>query len=323
MGNLTRLLQHRFRAACPAGWVCTAEEALLSASMARTLGFAPRADVLLARKDGARRLWIEFEVSRADPVANHAKFAAGHLFEPQPATDVFVSMVSSHVVRGRSNLAASAVYLMRAIGMSAFQTVLLPRLGPDAILTLNQKPLEVLLSGTDVDAGPEIDRALSISENVAIGEDNPRIHFAANLFEVMLNARAWNAGVETIDGGRHWGQRTVTFFVYDSQTGDFAPSKFCAFMPVRFGAVTMPSDLAMDLATYASLDETQTRFDGSLAWRHLVHRLGMEAVPIAQAGPEIVERFQAWYRRFKARISLHPRGPILLLPGEQGKQRPF
>jgi hypothetical protein len=28
-------------------------------------------------------LWIEFEVSRADPVANHAKFATAHLFQPQ------------------------------------------------------------------------------------------------------------------------------------------------------------------------------------------------------------------------------------------------
>ena len=33
------------------------------------------ADVLLERVDGSRRLWVEFEVSRADPVANHAKFA--------------------------------------------------------------------------------------------------------------------------------------------------------------------------------------------------------------------------------------------------------
>lgn len=315
MGNLTRLLQHRFRTACPAGWACTVEEALLSSNLERTLGFAPRADVLLARKDGSRRLWIEFEISRADPVANHAKFAAGHLFEPRPETDVFLSMISSHVVRGRNNLAASAIYLMRAIGMSAFQTVLLPRLGPDAIFSLNQKPLDELLGEADVDVAPEIDRALSVSESVAIGEDNHRIHFAANLFEVMMNARAWNAEAATPSGGRHWGRRVVTFFVYDPHTGDFAPSKFCAFMPVRLGAMTGPCDFAMDLATYASLNETQTRFDGNLAWRHLVQRLGMDAVPIAAAGANVAGRFRAWHQRHEARIRLHPRGPTLLLPG--------
>jgi hypothetical protein len=35
---------------------------------------------------GSRRLWIEFEISRADPVANHAKFATAQLFQPLPVT---------------------------------------------------------------------------------------------------------------------------------------------------------------------------------------------------------------------------------------------
>lgn len=58
---------------------------------------------------GARRVWVELEVSRADPVANHVKFATAHLVSPMPAGDAFVSMVSRHVVRGRSNLAAHMV----------------------------------------------------------------------------------------------------------------------------------------------------------------------------------------------------------------------
>jgi hypothetical protein len=52
---------------------------------------------------------VELEVSRADPVANHVKFATAHLVSPMPAGDAFVSMVSRHVVRGRSNLAAHMV----------------------------------------------------------------------------------------------------------------------------------------------------------------------------------------------------------------------
>lgn len=84
MGNLARLLQHRFIEACPRGWRCMPEKRILDARLEKALGFAPRADVLLERQDGSRRLWIEFEISRADPVANHAKFATAHLFEPRP-----------------------------------------------------------------------------------------------------------------------------------------------------------------------------------------------------------------------------------------------
>lgn len=72
MGKLARALQQRFRASCAAGWRCTFEQPIMTAALERTLGFAPRADVLLTRDDGSGQWWIEFEVSRADPVANHA-----------------------------------------------------------------------------------------------------------------------------------------------------------------------------------------------------------------------------------------------------------
>ena len=104
MGALTQYLQDQFTNFCPAGWTCRAEQRVLSANWEALLGYAPRVDVLMTQADGQRRLWIEFEVSRADPVANHAKFATAHLFQPQPATDVFVSMVSAHVARGRQNI---------------------------------------------------------------------------------------------------------------------------------------------------------------------------------------------------------------------------
>jgi len=69
--------------------------------------FRPRADVLLERLDGTRRLWVEFEVSRADPAANHMKFAAAHLHAPQRPADAFLSMTSSHVATaGRTSAQA-------------------------------------------------------------------------------------------------------------------------------------------------------------------------------------------------------------------------
>src|SRR5262245_39790495 len=106
MGSLTSYLQKTFIELCPPGWSCRHEVRLLPSELQHVLGYNPRADVLLERNDGARRLWIEFEVSRADPVANHAKFATAHLFKTQLQSDSFVAMVSPHVDRGRRNLAA-------------------------------------------------------------------------------------------------------------------------------------------------------------------------------------------------------------------------
>ncbi len=96
MGSLTTFLQQEFAHNCPAGWTSEREIRLLPYDLEAVLGYSPRVDVLLERQDASQRLWIEFEVSRADPVANHAKFATAHLFQPQPKTDVFVSMVSPH-----------------------------------------------------------------------------------------------------------------------------------------------------------------------------------------------------------------------------------
>ncbi len=96
-GRLTRHLQGAFRDACPAGWTCRIEEALVPPPAAARLGFDPRADVLLTRDDDARRIWVEFEVSRADPVANQAKFASVAFFEGCPPGDALVSMASRHI----------------------------------------------------------------------------------------------------------------------------------------------------------------------------------------------------------------------------------
>ena len=133
---------------------------LLPTTLERLLGYSARADVVIERRDPNRRLWIEFEVSRADPVANHAKFATAHMFLPQLETDCFVAMVSPHVTRGRRNLAANTISVMRRLGMHAFQTVLFPRLDPEEIKRLNHLDLGTLIDlGIDVEG--EIERARS------------------------------------------------------------------------------------------------------------------------------------------------------------------
>src|ERR1035438_419476 len=140
MGSLTGYLQEQFEATCPTGWHCLPEVCLMDRDLSRMLGYSPRADVVLTERDSGCRLWVEFEVSRADPVANHAKFATAHLFQPQAPNDVFVSMVSRHVDRGRRNLAASTIQLMRQVGMRAVQTVLFPHLRSCSRITVALTP---------------------------------------------------------------------------------------------------------------------------------------------------------------------------------------
>ena len=137
MGSLTTYLQREFARKCPPGWVCRPEVRLLPPDLEEILGYSARVDVMLERELPAKRLWIEFEISRADPVANHAKFATAHLFRPQSPIDHFLAMVSPHVARGRRNLACTTIALMRQIGMRAFQTVLLPGTHPADVKRLN------------------------------------------------------------------------------------------------------------------------------------------------------------------------------------------
>ena len=149
---------------------------------------------------------------------------------------------------------------------------LLPTHSPQRIAALNQKPFDELLNGHHFDPGQEIERAIAITRTMAV-DPHHRIHFAANLFEVMVNVNAWNDAIGTPAGRAAWGQRTVTYFVHDPRSGLFAPSKYCAFVPVQDVVATSRPVIAMDMETYASLDESESRFDGNVARRHLAGRL--------------------------------------------------
>jgi len=165
MGALTSYLQEEFARQCRPDWSCRHEIPLLPRRMARMLGFSPRADVLLEKRDGSKRIWVEFEISRADPVANHTKFLTSHLFEPKPETEAFVSMVSPHVARGRRNLCATTIMVMRHLGMNAFQTILFPRMTGAEIKRINHLDKDGIRKA-GIETGSEFDRVLSISEPV-------------------------------------------------------------------------------------------------------------------------------------------------------------
>jgi hypothetical protein len=300
----------------PRGWQCSAEKPLLCEEKARLLGYNPAADLLLEHERTGQRVWVEFEVSRADPVANHAKFASSRLFCSDLRDDVFVSMVSPHVSRGRRNLASSAIFILRNVGMRAFQTVLFPDHRPEEIKRLNHLSL-ASLETEGLDVRSECQRALAVV-SPAVLFDGHRIHFTSDPFEVMVNLERWNQEMEEDRASRLWGRRRVVYFAHNPVTGRFAPSKFCAFIPVgahdpelthRAGPETMTMGL------YTRLDESETRFDGNIAWRHLRDRLGFSAKKLA-ATSRIAGPFNRWLEDRSDAVALDQRGPVILSPPE-------
>jgi hypothetical protein len=316
MGGLASYLQAEFAGRLPEGWRCRHEIPLLPVDLERLIGYAPRADVILERTDASRRLWIEFEVSRADPVANHAKFATAHLFTQQRPTEAFVSMVSAHVARGRRNLATNMIYVMRTLGMRAFQTTLLPHLAAKEVQRLNSISREAL-RGEQIPVEAEIERAIAITEPVS-GYRDSNIYLAGEPVQALLNLRQWNNEIRTANCRAMWGRRTVKYFVADSCSGEFAPSKFCAYVPAYVGQTghgayfRPPTTMTMTIPLYCAVDSTN-RLDGTRAWVHLTRHLAM--IPATRGTwPDLDNRLHEWLDRHADAIAVHPSGPVLLLP---------
>ena len=306
--SLTVFLQEEFKRLCPADWHCQSEVALLHADWQRLLGYAPRADLLLERKDKSKRLWLEFEISRADPVANHAKFATSHLFQPLCPQDVFVSAVSPHVTSGRRNLASNTISLMRHIGINAFQMVLFPHLTAHEIKKLNHLDQNII-AAAKLDVQPEIDRVFLITrpvENAPAGN----IYYAGEIIEVMLNLYNWNQEIKTASGSRLWGKRTITYFVYDPGSKEFAPAKFCAYVGIPVNRSSLAHGMSIEL--YAGIDPTQRIFDGERARVHLAKHMGM----VHTTENVIHSHFAHWLHQHKDAITVHPEGPTFLAPPE-------
>jgi hypothetical protein len=277
---------------------------------------------MLESEDGSRRLWIEFEVSRADPVANHAKFATSHLFHPLEPGAAFVSMVSPHVNRGRRNLAAGTVHLMRQMGIDAYQTTLFPHHPPTEIMRLNHLSLHDLRRER-LSVKREMRRAIEVSQAlsyVMLGTESVRVHYAGELLEVMLSLRRFNVDLATETGRRDWGRRRrFQYIVYDPRTGDFAPSKFCAYLPfvTHPDAPREPTDMLasreMSVRLYSRIEASAQKFDGNRAWKHLTRNLGM-TMHRSEELPNLHDPFARWLENRRAEVALHPRGPHFLLP---------
>jgi hypothetical protein len=336
--TLTPWLQKRFAAHCPPGWRCSSEVALVDRSGRTRLGFEPRVDVLLENESARRRVWVEFEVSRADPVANHAKFATARFFEGLPEHDSFVSMTSRHIEPGRAALAAGTAAVMRAFGIPAFQVMLFPQCDGGSIQSLNaMSPAELEREGPSVEQ--EVKRVLDITD-ARLVDNGHRIHKVDNPWTVALNVRRWNQEMALPDVAALWGRRSVQYFALDPGTHQFAPSKFCAFIPgagLRAQAVSrlLAFDAArrgdvwaaasqstahvMSMDLYVLLDEGEARFDGNIARRHLEEQLGYGLVALDQAPERVKQAFGRWHENWSSHVPLRGQTHLLIPPVHAGR----
>ena len=324
MGNLAKLLQEKMQTTRPWGMKVSHECQLLSQDLERTLGFSPRVDLLLEREDESRRYWIEFEISRADPVANHTKFATSCLFQPFSTDEIFVSMTSRHVARGRSNLGASTIALLRHLGIKAFQTTLLPQFSGDEIKKLNHLPLPEIRE-TELDLASELNRIFTVTES--LGQVNgTKIHFAANPFEVYLNLRNWNMDIASQNGQKTWKKRTIQYFVFNPWTKQFAPAKFCAYSVIpettgrSYHSDSYLQTFSMTIPVYAEIDQKNRIFDGQKARRHLEKNLTFALVD-GREDRKLSADFDKWIKPFENILNVSKNGPRFLV--ETFKNRPI
>ena len=313
MANLAKLLQERVLSIKPWGMKVFQERRLLPSEMERTLGFSPRVDVVLEQYDRSVRYWIEFEISRADPVANHTKFATSFLFQPFLGNDFFISMVSNHVTRGRNNLGASTIALMRRVGLRAFQTPLFPHFSGDKIKKLNHLPWEKL-SQIDIDIQPELERIQTITASLGCHKDQD-IHFVANSFDVYMNIYNWNRDIQTSKGRELWKRRTIKYFIYNPWTHEFAPSKFCAYITIPHLCMEDLShnkndkNFFMSIPAYIAIDQKNAIFDGYRARKHLVKNLGFN---LQEADENILYYFKNWIKKYEQFIRISKKGPYFI-----------
>jgi hypothetical protein len=152
---------------------------------------------------------------------------------------------------------------------------------------------------------------------VALGNQRER-HGIPDCLPSEANPKPAPAGVglRTTDGRTGWGKRSCVYFVFDPATGQFAPSKFCAYTPVGPAGdrTSTPSEPhRMTVGAYADLNDGTHVMDGNRAWQHLVRCLGMRAVTAGDSGP-VAGRFDEWLTDYGQQITVRGGSPTFLIP---------
>ncbi len=187
------------------------------------------------------------------------------------------------------------IHVMRQVGIDAFQTLLLPDLHRDRIKALNHDAQALQEARPDI--LPEIERVLAVAEPVAVSIEG-RLHFAADVFDVLLNLRRWNDEADDPARAEIWRRRVVRYVVVDPTTGLCAPAKFAAYvlLPSRDTNTPTPSriDSRLTFERYLKLDQAEPLFDGHRAWTYLTQRLGFTNRPYGEV-PIETAAFDTWY----------------------------
>jgi hypothetical protein len=303
-------LQRRLVESPPVGWSARKEAGLLTPELTRVLGYRPSVDLLLQSLTSPDRIWIEFEISRADPVANHTKFASAHLIHPLPQTDAFVSLVSNDIAAGRANLSAHAVFLLRIAGLRAFQMPLLPTLDALAIKNLNQ-------GKSRFDKIPDLGMRDVIELTRPVGHIVPtetQIFFATNRLEALLNLHQWNRDMADPAYRELWGKRNIRYLVGDPSSRLFAPSKFCAY--TRMPGPTEPSKSftpTMTIPAYAAIEQANSIFDGHKA-RLRLEKIGFRSFRLSTAPVWLRSAFAKWKTTHQSTLNISKEACEILYP---------
>ncbi len=295
-------LQKRWVADPPEGWIAAKERDLLTSKERAMLGYRPLVDLVLTNSKSNQRLWIELEISRADPVANHTKFASAHLLHPIAHQDAFISLISNHVTRGRANLAAHTIYLLRRSGIRAFQIPLLNHLGGNRICAINQGMLPLSELPT-----PDLNEVISLTN--AISEDfDDEIYYVTNRLEVILNVRQWNKDALNDQAKPFWGSRRVKYLIFDKRAGLFAPSKFCAYTRIfkpSSSVDMLQFNPAMTINCYSRVPQNLGIFDGQKAWKRL-SKIGFQKFQAADVSGAILKRLKEWSNANSELVTIDP-----------------
>ena len=166
------------------------------------------------------------------------------------------------------------------------------------------------------DVLPEIERVLAVAEPVAVRNEG-RLHFAADVFDVLLNLRRWNEEADDPRQAEQWRRRAVRYVVVDPVTGWCAPAKFAAYvlLPRRDSASLMPIgiDTGLTFERYLQLDQAEPLFDGHRAWTYLTRRLGFTSHSYGEAAIGSAA-FDIWYARRDRLLQIDREQVRLLIP---------
>lgn len=120
------------------------EASVFPQALCEEIGYSPAADLLVEYPwdKGDVRIWMELEVSRADPVANPAKFLVAFSERSPLPGEVFVFAISQAIQKGRAALCRRFVEMMHARGFPVRTEEYLPSATEHLIARLNVRARE-------------------------------------------------------------------------------------------------------------------------------------------------------------------------------------